>query len=264
MNEAPEEPITTRPYVVICYLSLAAVFLAQVQQGILVVGFPALAVGILGIVFRRTQTPVAFLVLVAVAQLAHQFMLHRFRGTSRFRFLEVEDVVLCVGVLGFIAAHYRLQAIWSHVLTPDPRRRSLSQRRGWLLRRSSVIARESRPERHVTQEEITALAISLPAWALVAQGLLALLAPSWDILELPLRFARMLLVLWLLAVGIFVVRAILGVWRRARMDRDTAQLLLQDVYWHELRGEQRRIHRWLVWTRRKREASEDRPDRSSS
>jgi hypothetical protein len=254
VNQEPDSVVGTRPYVVVCYLSLAAVFLAQFQQGILVVGLPAIALGILGVVFRRRQTPIVFLILIAVAQLVHQFVLHRFRGTSRFRFLEVEDVVLCVGVLGFLAAHYRLQAIWSHVLTPDPRRRVASQRRNWFFRRSRVIALEPRPERQVTQDEITMLAISLPAWALVAQGMLALLAPSWDVLELPLRFARMLLVLWLLVIGLFVVRTALGIWRRARMDRQTARLLLQDVYWQELRGEQRRIHRWLVWTRRKNQA----------
>jgi hypothetical protein len=106
-----------------------------------------------------------------------------------------------------------------------------------------------RPESQVTAKEISLLALSLPVWALVAQGLSLGLTPRWNVLGLELRIVRMLIVLFVLATSVFVVGSLFWLWKRRRMDRQAAQLYLQDVYWRETRGEQRRIERWRAWKR---------------
>ena len=49
---------------------MVAVFLAELQQGTIVTVFPALAFGILGVMFRRGQTPVIFTFLLGCGLVA--------------------------------------------------------------------------------------------------------------------------------------------------------------------------------------------------
>ena len=47
----------------------------------------------------------------------------------------------------------------------------------------------------------------------------------------------------------FLAAHVFRYWRRLQMDRVSAMLMLQDLLWHETRGEQRRISRWIAWKR---------------
>jgi hypothetical protein len=58
---------------------------------------------------------------------------------------------------------------------------------------------------------------------------------------------QILLLLWLLAAGFWVVGSLLTYWKHRCHDPATAQLYLQDLLWRDTRGEQRRVNRWLAW-----------------
>jgi hypothetical protein len=59
----------------------------------------------------------------------------------------------------------------------------------------------------------------------------------------------LILVVWVLALGVFIVRGLLSYLGREQMTLDEATMILQDVWWKESRGEQRRMGRWLGWAR---------------
>jgi hypothetical protein len=100
--------------------------------------------------------------------------------------------------------------------------------------------------------EVGLLVMSLPLAPLLAQVFWAGLAPPREMLGLPARLWRFLLVGWSLGLGVFVTAAVLRQWRRRLMTPDEAALLLQDTLWHETRREQRRLNRWLAWARLRR------------
>lgn len=247
-DDAPTFVVTTRTYIAFCLLSLSAIFLAQLQQGLVLTNALVTAFGALTVVARMRQGPVLFVLFLGAAQLVSQFMMQRFRMTGELRLLEVDQVMLCMGTLAFVAGHYRLQSLWSNVLVIDPRRRLEGQRVPFLRWLTKVpLQHIARPEAQIAVREITLLALSLPLWALVAQALLGLLTPQWTVLDLPLRLMRILLVLWALVIGLYLVTGSMSLWKRRTMSRESATLFLQDTLWRETRGEQRRIQRWLTW-----------------
>jgi hypothetical protein len=56
-------------------------------------------------------------------------------------------------------------------------------------------------------------------------------------------------VVWAVATLLVVARGFLGYLGRLRASREESLLYLQDQLWTQTRGEQRRITRWLAWSR---------------
>jgi hypothetical protein len=249
-----EKPPGTRPYEVIAYASLAVVFLIQFLEGSPLGGMFAFACGVLAMLGKLQMGPIFYLILIAGAQLSQHNQGIGPRNVFRPAFLEISDVVTCLGVVAFVAAHYRLQGIWFHHLARDPRRRRLEQvpikSFRLVLSRAAEIPdpQQRRASEKITQAEVSWLILTLPVWVLLAQLLTVLIArvrvPSVDAWLL-----RILFVGWLLGVGSFVAFHLLDMWKRRVMDPAAARLFLQDTVWRETRGEQRQLQRWLAWKR---------------
>jgi hypothetical protein len=158
-------------------------------------------------------------------------------------------------VLLYVAAHYRLQALTRHVFPPDPRRREPVPGRPGKKR----VVRQTRSPELATPEEAAFLVLLVPVPVLLAQALWLVLVREWSVLGLPPPVGRILLLGWVLAVGAFLLSALLGHWRTRQMGDAEGQLYLQDTLWHETRREQRRLNKWLAWAelrrRRKEQAS---------
>lgn len=261
-TETPARSLDTSPagvthYQALCGACLGAVFLAQLQQGLFLTNLLSITIGVWGLVSRMRAAPTLFLIFLAGSQLAHQISQMRVGLGQQSGAVEIADVVLCAGVLGFIVSQYRLQAIWGNILPLDPRQRAGEPRLHfpWLWR-----IRPIRPDKrtaHVISPSETAwLVISLPIWALVAQIVWALLPDRPDVVGLPPRLSQMILIAWILALGAFAVATLLRLTRHRRRSREQALLYLQDTVWRETRGEQRRLGRWLAWGRRRRQADQ--------
>jgi hypothetical protein len=163
------------------------------------------------------------------------------------------DGLLCAAVLGYVAAHYRLQSILLDAFPPDPRRRAAPAPRTGRFRLGSFrppVVRQRRPAAWVTPSEAASLVYALPAWA--ALGWLVLRAASgggnpgllpavWQAIRLA----------WLLGSAWLITAAALAYYRDRCRPPDEAALFLQDELWAETRREQRRLNRWLVWQRRR-------------
>jgi hypothetical protein len=246
MNENTLPQVGPRHYLALCGLSLAVIFLVQLQMSLLLTNALAVVVGAGSLVYRVRLGPMLLVILVGAAQLSRQIA----GGRGGEQTLEATDVMLCAAVLGYVAGHYRLQGIWHQLLPTDPRARTGSLRRvfPWLKKHAPIV-REKRPAGQITPHELAWFVVTLPAWAVAAQLARALLPRHWNVLGLPAQFFEILTVLWLLAVGLGVAVTFLNYWKHRRHDPATAQLYLQDLLWRDTRGEQRRVNRWLAWWR---------------
>jgi hypothetical protein len=256
LRQRPAGPASTgvRAYVVLCLVALGGVWITQVEQGAGLGGVLVLLIGLVGLATRAQSAPLLYL-LVFAAQQALQFLTQPyFRGFMR-RGGDVSEVFVSGLVLAYVIGHYRLQGLLQSVVPLDPRRRAGPPRwHLWRFRWLPRLVPQRRSPRGVAVTELPLLLLTLPATALAAQALWRELLPHDGPLGLSPGQGRLLVLAWCLALGLLIVAAFLRQWQRRRMTPDEATLLLQDVLWNETRREQRRINRWLAWSRlRKRQ-----------
>src|SRR5262249_23671271 len=103
-------------YYVVCLVSMSVIWLV-----LLLPPLPAAAtlfpipMGILGIAVRWRLAPVVLLVTLAICL--------KFESTYESpRTFRVSDLILCAATLAFIAAQFRLQSMYDHIVPVDPRR----------------------------------------------------------------------------------------------------------------------------------------------
>lgn len=172
--------------------------------------------------------------------------------------LNLPELILGGAVLGYVAAHYRLQSLLLNIFPLDPRR-PLAAPGSEPSKESPKSPPVCRPSRLVTQREIGLLLLSLPFSAALARL-------TWQILPADGKYPgladsvwQLILVAWSLGTPIFMLAGLIGYWRRQQMSEQEGMVLLQDVVWQETRGEQRRLNRWLAWAglraRRRKEIS---------
>jgi hypothetical protein len=245
--EAEQPTMQAQHYQVVCGMALAGMFLVLVQQGLVLVGLAALVVGAAAILLRARISPLFVLLLAVGGQLARQYLYPASRSHGA---LEVEDVALCGTVLAYMAGHYRLLSLWSHILPPDPRQRYHKEAHAVVpLHRIGKVAPQHRPAAHLSRAELAWFVLQLPLFALLAQGVWIVISAGRVLHEFSPRWTQFLQLVWGLALAVFLVGQFFRCWRLMWMDHTTAQMLLQDALWQETRGEQRRIGRWLAWAR---------------
>ncbi len=259
-DKPPSVLPVTRPffdaYTVTCLIALAVIFTVELPQGPSLATPLLLMVGLAGVLLRWRVAPLLLVLLFATGHLLQQerlmgmgIMLHQ------ARLLQPTDVALCAAMLAYVVAHYRLQALTRHVFPIDPGRREPVPRVGARSGDRAPtggrgrIIRRCRSWSLVTPEEVGWLILALPIPALLAQLLWNVLNRQWNVLGLPVVVGRVVLVMWVFAVGAFVIAALLGQWRLRRLSAAEATLFLQDVLWKETRREQRRVNQWLAWAR---------------
>jgi hypothetical protein len=221
------------------------------------------------------RTPLIFLVTLLVLFTTRENRVLMFAAGN----LRLSDLLLCAGVLGFVAGHYRLQAVVRNVfpeaVTPaeeaeaerrrDPERRGdgETERQRDRERQTedpvspslglSISPSSSPPSRRsgnsVTPAEVGWLLLALPAWAALAQLLAEALPTSRGNPGLMPEAWRVVTLAWLLGAIGLLVSSMLDYYHRRNMSPAEATLYLQDVAWHETRREQRRINRWAAWGR---------------
>ncbi len=247
-NDLPAPAMGVRLYQVICFTALGVIFLVQWQQGFLLENLLLAAVGALGTLLRLRGTPLLVLLVLAGTYFMRQLTWGRL-GLAPAAF-QVNDVLLCGGLLAFVMGHYRLQGLTLNVVPLDPRRRRGRPRWDWIrLRRLPPLQPQSRSPALVAPPEVARLILSLPLCALLAQVLWLGLGWPWEFLGIADRFSRLLLAGWVLGLGLLVLSGLYRFWRQRQLTAAEAAMFLQDTLWSETRREQRRLQRWLAWQR---------------
>ena len=247
---ADAPPVQALHYQVLCGIALAAIFLVQLHEGLLLWGMIVLLLGATAVLLRVRISPLLIILPLVGGQLYLQYLFPVGRQRSA---LQVDDVVLCAATLAYVAGHYRLLALWRNILPLDPRQ-IYHKGAGVIvpLSRLGKVAAQHRPTTDLSRGELAWFVLQLPLFALLAQAIWIVLAARRDLHELSPWLLQLMHATWMLVLGLLLVGQLFRVVRLLRMDRVTAQMVLQDTLWHETRREQRRIGRWLAWWKRRR------------
>lgn len=231
-------------YQILCGAGLLLVFFALFEQGLVLGSLFVIPVGLLGIVTGMRSAPLLTLVILFIAQTGHHLAMFRTLEVPQQRpFFHLGDLLLAIGMLGYVAGHYRLQSLWSDAVPVDPRQRRRARGRWGGYEQ----AKQPRSETTLTPEELARFVLGLPLVAIAGQLAWWLLAREWlpEVFVSPVM--RLIVLIWALAVGMLLAGWLLSLWHTRQMSRVEARLYLQDTLWRETRREQRRIFRWLAW-----------------
>lgn len=219
-----------RNYELFALGALAILGLTLLQRGYGAWSLLPLATGGIGVFLRWALAPVILLLA-----LWFQLFDHWIVGYGAYRNWDLSDLLQSAAVLGYVSAQFRLLGLTQSLIPPDPRVRQ------------RVIDKPA--QRVVPAPEITRLLIAVAGWTVAAVFFWTQLPDDWNDLGLPAALWRLILLLWLLAVGLYLAQGLFSYLGRERMTPEEATLFLQDQLWAELRGEQRRSARWLAWAR---------------
>ncbi len=240
------------------YLSLGALLLLLLMLLRLGLGMwslvPVLA-GVLGVGFQWRGGPFLTLFFLGATLYGHENLLHLAarmpRGVAFRGPISLPDWILCGAVLAYLAAHYRLQALTHSVFPVEGPWRAM-ERQG---APGPAAAPRSDPKA-ATSVEVSWLILGLPIWAFLGQLCWRLLPAVRRDFGLPWYTMRGILLVWIIALGFFLVAGVVAFLADQRMKVQEARLFLQDLLWREMHGEQRRVSRRLAWCnirRRRRE-----------
>jgi hypothetical protein len=256
-----------RGYVLMCLVGLLAILVGLMQRhaGISAL-FPVL-IGMFAFMLRWKYAPFYLIVSVVwVASAANigldlfNSVAYAFRGNPGLPDSAVErplsDAIICVGVLLYSAACYRLQGLVLNLFPLETRRypSSLGIRRG------------IRPEPRLRRSPRLVSGAEIARLAIVAIGCTAAAFTFWSWLAaLGMRQQprpehwRVMVLVWLFGVGLIIVASVFGYLAQRRMLPDETALCLQDAVWRETPREQRRLMSWLAWARIRRKKREVQP-----
>jgi hypothetical protein len=224
-------------------------------------GLLPVLLGMIGVLVRWGAAPALYLVTLLVVLILPDRLLWLLGAPSGHRGeVELTDVVLAAASLIYVAAQMRLQSLVRHGVPPDLRRkrRLLSPR---LVGRWFLPGQPTHRSGAAGGGELLLLLIAAPGFALVAWLLWMRLAlePSPEPGSLPPVLWQIVVIVWAMVIGLAGMHAFLGYLGRARASPEESTVFLQDQLWGATRGEQRRINRWLVWARLRRQRKEEKP-----
>lgn len=243
-------PVRPQHYQLLCGLALGVVFLLLMQEGLLLFAVAVAVLGAAAVVLRLRLSPPLVLLPLVGGLLYQQYL---FPAWSSRGMLRVEDVALCAAALAYVAGHYRLLSLWSHILPPDPRQRYRAGAAAVVpVRQIGKVVAHYRPAGLLTTAEVAWFVLQLPLCALAAQAAWAVLGRPREVLGLPPRWVQFVQLSWGVVLAMLLAGQFFRFTRLLQADGVTARLFLNDVLWHETRGEQRRVGRWLAWARLRR------------
>lgn len=263
MSQQPEDPDprahpAVRNYTLVCLAALLGVVVVLVARGAGWLAMLPLLAGSVAVTACWSVGP-ALVVLCAAGLLLAQI---RTRTGTLIAGLPDNlplDVFLAGALLAYTVAHFRLQSLLRTVFPPDPRRRSIKDRKGTHIQTGQADKPDRpRPPGSVGTDELPRLGTLI----VLATGLAAVVWMSLMNAQPPLGLDRRewtaIAIIWAVAL----VTAIGGAWaawrRMSGASADEAMLYLQDQFWRQTRREQSRINRWLVWRRLLRQRAEQR------
>jgi hypothetical protein len=245
-------------YQMVCLSALAVLFFVLLRRNMAPWNCLPVAVGLLGVWQRWRLGP--FLTLTTLAILLiwlEPWGDARWVGYRPTRTFRLQDWFLCVAVLAYFSAHYRLQSL-TYSIFPTDRRRHVEPDVGPGPGAPLAPGTGRRDSRLAMPVEILWLLMALPICALLAQILWKLLPERSNIFDVRPRVWQGIVTGWFLALGLFVAHALLryGGWRR--QSPRAARLQLLDTLWQETRREQRSLNHWLAWARLRRKRTKER------
>ena len=259
------KPASTSPrlsaagnYQAVCIAALVIIFLLLFRRGFGGWGILPVLIGLLGVLTNWSWAPpvlLGTLTVMVYANLPHPPQIPR---DQHARFITISDGILCMAVLAFTAAQYRLLSLKVSIFPTDETAGKGSN--GPPVENSpQALPDGPRDEKLVGGSEFVLLLIALPVFALLAQLCWLYFPRSNRAVQFGLEAVRMqaIAIVWTLAIGFFLVSGMLAIMGDSRMSRREAMRRVHDDLWLETRREQGRIGRWINWRRRMRRPKEE-------
>jgi hypothetical protein len=245
-----------RDYSFLAIGALAVCGMILYFQGPGVWGLVPVLIGLLGVLLRWGMAAGLYLVALAGWLIANALW-----APPQWRLppSPMTDLMLAAASLAYVAAQMRLQTLTRHGVPPDPRRelRPPGKRMAgrWFLPGPPT----GRTATGASAGEVIVLLASIPIFALAAYLLWVRLAGKRgpDPGSLPAPLWQCIVVVWVVAILVAVGYTVLSYLERILAGPQESALYLQDQLWTATRGEQRRINRWLVWARLRRQRKEE-------
>jgi hypothetical protein len=251
LPQEQEDPVVPT-YTVLCLVALAVIFLVLLQHGFGSWSLSVPLIGGLGLILRWRAAAQLLLLALAAFLLVEGGEVRswiRIGVLNPVRF-PIADFVLCAAVLVYVVAQYRLQSLQHCVFPPDPRRRErTAEKASGLLRLAPKMVQQRRSVQLASPWEIGRLLLALPVWAGLAQLCWWALPAHVEFFDLPRWIVQALLLTWILGLVLFVSVGLLSYVSLRGARPVEAKLFLQDTLWQETRREQRRLNRWMAWSR---------------
>jgi hypothetical protein len=251
-----EQPTAVRDHKLLVGVALAVIALVLYQDNYGTFALLPIVPGLLSLMVLSPVGPPAVLTVLSFVLLAGNWL----RGYPQWyrSAFGLADLVLVVATLVYVAAHWRLLGLVKQALPGDARRGKKVARqrlRGrWLLPGDAAKRTPARvPARDLFVLVGQAVLFGVAGYSLLIRLSLETAPPE---VPVPDRAWQILLAAW--AGGLALVGGYLAftVLRWVMAGREEALLYLQDQLWSATRGEQRRIDRWVVWARLRRQRKE--------
>lgn len=231
----PAADAAIRSYELFCLIALLVLLLVLIQRGHgpLWSAVPFL-IGLAGVVGRRLMAvPVLVLALAFVLLDFGHFVSGGLAAAD-----SLSDFLLCSAVLAYAGSQARLQGL-----------------------AGPMVPVGSGPSgRTLLEGEVVTLIVAIPFWTGLAPLVWDALPDDWYTFGLLPWAWRLMMVVWLLGLVLVLggTARLLLTWEQRGRTADEAVMYLQEVFWTETRGEQRRLHRWLTWARLRHERRKER------
>lgn len=273
-------------YLMICLIALGLIVIPLLARGLEEWSLVPSLVGCVVVLTRLRTGPMLFLValawivisamagvtppaLILYILTALPAILGRYRvrifetdwGEGMYSVEPILDILLTIGVLIYLASHFRLLSITRSIFPVD---RRVKNRQSKLTDRQKrrpgePSAEHARSPSRVQQHEGMALFFTALIFTSLAELVWVWLNDRsaamdlYDITDYPARFWmsngvwRLITILWTAALFSVLVFSLINYLGTKKISKVEAEVMIQDDLWQQTRREQSRIQRWLAW-----------------
>ena len=270
---AEQQDAALETYSYLCGTALVLIGLVLFRRGLFPWAMFPVGAGLLGLFFRWRIAPALVIGITGSCIVYAEPGGPIFRGQTQRLSAGVVDLptwILCSALLAYVIGHYRLQAL-SGKLFPADRRlpktaggkdlRLSNQARSFHLDRPLPKATAGknpvdRPRlaRTVDAGEVSWLIFTIPCLTFAALIVLRVLPAAQSELTVFANASWLtLILLWVVGFGVLVANGVIVYLSLHHLRMTEARVYLQDLLWLELRRDLRRLNRWVVWSRLRKE-----------
>ncbi|CAN5375467.1 hypothetical protein BH10PLA2_BH10PLA2_20100 [soil metagenome] len=234
----------TETYGFVCGTALVLIGVVLIRRGLFPTALFPVGAGFLGLFFYWRIAPVLVIGITASC------LIRADRGELAFQaghqiqsgaVVEMQTWILCSALLAYVLAHYRLQCLTSSIFPSERRSRKAAP--------GKTLLEKPRDGKSVSMGEVGMLVIALPFVTFAALLLLRVLPTNHERFEFSRTTWPTLVLLWILALFTILIHAVLSYIGLRNLTLAEARTFLQDLQWQELRRDLRRINRWRLWAR---------------
>jgi hypothetical protein len=226
-------------YGYLCGIALVLIGVVLYRRGLFPSALFPVGAGILGIFFRWRIAP------VLVIGITGSCLVYAEQRPSA-GFVDLQTWILCSSLLAYVIGHYRMQALTDTIFPPDRRSPRKPAARGPTER--------PRSGRTMDGGEIGWLVFTFPFVAFAALLVLRFLGSlqftnAWPDIDLTPAAWLTLVLLWIVGLVVLVGHGAMVYFSLHHLTLTEARTYLQDLLWLELRRDLRRLNRWRIWAR---------------